>query len=141
MRHLIITLFIATLNSPVLAAEVIPGPFKAVPYSIYDADTFKAHVRVWLGQTVATSIRIGGIDTPEIRGKCPEEKALALKAKTRLEMLLSSGVVELWRVQYGKWAGRVIAHVTVNGESVPDVLINEGLARPYDGGKRQSWCN
>lgn len=141
MRHIIITLFIIALSLPAQAAEIIPGPFTAVPYSIYDGDTFKAHVRIWLGQTVATSIRIGNIDTPEIRGKCPEEKALALKAKTRLETLIGSGTVELWRIQYGKWAGRVIAHVTVDGESVPDALINEGLARPYDGGKRQSWCD
>lgn len=81
-----------------------------------------------------------GIDTPEIRGKCAEEKALALKAKAALQELLK-GDVELWDIHNGKYAGRVLAHVTADGISVPDALINLGLARPYDGGKRSGWCD
>ena len=116
------------------------GPYEATPYSVYDGDTFSAHVRIWLGQTVSTPIRIDGIDTPERRSKCPEEKVLALEAKAALEELLI-GDVELTNIRYGKWAGRVLAHVTVNGVDIADVLINKGFARPYDGGKRQGWCD
>ena len=33
--------------------------------------------------------------------------------------------------------GRLISKV----EGLGDMLIEKKLARPYDGGKRQSWCN
>mgnify|MGYP000586537556 CR=1 FL=1 len=75
MKH-IITAIILIISIPVQAAETMPGPYEATPYSVYDGDTFRAHVRIWLGQTVSTPIRIDGIDTPEKRGKCEYEKAL-----------------------------------------------------------------
>lgn len=139
MKHIVtaILLFIAI---PAHAAEVMSGPYRATPYSVYDGDTFRAHINIWLGQTVSMPIRIDGIDTPEKRTKCTHEKALALEAKAALEELLK-GDVELTNVRYGKWAGRVLARVTVNGVDVADVLISKGLARPYDGGKRQGWCD
>jgi len=139
VKH-IITAIILIISIPVQAAETMPGPYEATPYSVYDGDTFRAHVRIWLGQTVSTPIRIDGIDTPEKRGKCEYEKALALEAKAALEELLK-GDVKLTNIRYGKWAGRVLAHVTVNGVDIAGVLISKGLARPYDGGKRSGWCD
>jgi len=128
MKHIIIAILLI-ISIPAHGAEVITGPISAKPYSVYDGDTFKAHVRIWIGQTVSTSIRLLGIDTPEIRGsKCAEEKAMALKARAALQELLK-GDVELWGVRNGKYAGRVLAHVTANGISVPDALSNLGLAR------------
>ena len=139
MKHIITALFIL-MTTTAHAAEVLPGPYPATSLSVYDGDTFNARVQIWLGQMVFTSIRINGMDTPEKRGKCPYEKALALQARDALQELLK-GDVQLTDVRYGKWAGRVLATVTADGVNVSDVLINMGLARPYDGGKRQSWCN
>lgn len=136
----ILILVIGTLGTMAHAAEVLPGPIRATPYSVYDGDTFKARVHIWIGQEVATSIRINGIDTPEMRGKCEHEKVLARKAKARLHGLLV-GRVELHNVRNGKYAGRVLADVTANGVNVVDVLIREGHARRYNGGARESWCD
>ena len=36
--------------------------------------------------------------------------------------------------------GRVDATVIADGADVGKVLIEEGLARPYSGGKRRGWC-
>ncbi len=36
--------------------------------------------------------------------------------------------------------GRTLATLTANGRDVGDVLIGEGLARPYHGERRKSWC-
>ncbi len=37
--------------------------------------------------------------------------------------------------------GRVIADVfTEDGRRLADVLIEAGLARPYDGSEREGWC-
>ena len=50
--------------------------------SVYDGDTFRADIRGLpdiIGKNIA--IRILGIDTPEIKGKCEEEKIVAIKAR------------------------------------------------------------
>jgi len=50
--------------------------------SIYDGDTFRANIEGFsavIGKHM--SIRINGIDTPELRGKCDKEKQLARLAK------------------------------------------------------------
>ena len=115
------------------------GVFAALVLSVTDGDTFRARIPVWDNVEVITAVRIRGIDTPEIKGKCPAEKAAALAAKARLAELLN-GSVQLLHVDPDKYAGRVDADVTVNGQSVAAVLIAEGLARPYTGGARQGWC-
>ena len=43
--------------------------------------------------------------------------------------------------ELGKYAGRVVADVTLeDGRSLADILITADLARPYDGGTREGWC-
>lgn len=115
------------------------GIFAALVISITDGDTFKARIPVWDGIEVVTAVRVRGIDTPEIKGKCPAEKAAALEAKARLAVLLN-GQVQLLHVEPDKYAGRVDADVIVDGKPVAAILIAEGLARPYTGGARQGWC-
>lgn len=115
------------------------GVFAALVLSVTDGDTFRARVPVWDNIDVVTAVRIRGIDTPELKGKCPAEKAMALEAKARLAVLLN-GQVQLLHVEPDKYSGRVDADVSVNGKSVAAVLIAEGLARPYTGGARQGWC-
>ena len=116
------------------------GIFAALIVSVYDGDTFNARIQVWDNIDVVTAVRIRGIDTPEIKGKCPAEKATALAAKKRLTELLAGGPVQLSHVEPDKYAGRVDADVAINGQPVAAVLIAEGLARPYTGGARQGWC-
>ena len=50
--------------------------------SVYDGDTFRVDIDVLppiIGKNIA--IRVNGVDTPEIRGKCQYEKDLALEAR------------------------------------------------------------
>ena len=50
--------------------------------------------------------------------------------------------VLLWDVAYGKYAGRVTARITIGSKGdLGAALIRAGLARPYDGGARGSWCS
>jgi micrococcal nuclease len=116
------------------------GIFTALVITVTDGDTFRARVPIWDGVEIVTAVRVRGIDTPEIHGKCPAEKATALAAKDRLEYLLSSGDVQLTHVEPDKYAGRVDADVTVRGKPIAAILIAEGLARPYTGGARKGWC-
>jgi micrococcal nuclease len=76
-------------------------------------------------------VRLQGFNTPETYApKCPEEKALGLRAKTRLVELLKKPDVQL-RINGGSCAyGRACGTITVAGVDVGTTLINEGLAEP-----------
>ena len=86
-------------------------------------------------------IRVLGVDTPEMRGKCQSEKLAARRAKQHTVALLRSAkVIELTNMQRGKYF-RILANVIIDGMSLADSLIKNGLARRYDGGKRGGWCD
>ncbi len=82
---------------------------------------------------------MAGVDTPEIRGKCQAEKDLAVRARNFVRAT-AGATVQLTDVRLGKYAGRVIAEVWVNGQKLADLLIAENLGRPYHGGRREGWC-
>jgi len=100
------------------------------------------------GDTVTIAgerIRIANIDTPEIHeAQCDAELRLGKVAARRLAELLKSGQID---VQVGDPEtgrtkdrfGRTLATISVNGRDVGETLIDEGLARPWEG-KRRSWC-
>lgn len=110
--------------------------------SVYDADTFRVNIAGWpdiIGANIA--IRADGFDAPEIRGQCPEEKENALVARNLTFIALSTADRVLLRnIRRGKYF-RIIADVYVDGESLRDLHLTAGTARPYSGGKREGWCN
>jgi len=108
--------------------------------SVYDGDSIIVDAHPWPGMTIRISVRVRGIDTPEIRGKCQAEKKAALVARDRM-VELAQGSILLENVGNGKYAGRVVADVVSGEGSLAELMIKEGLARPYDGGKRASWCD
>lgn len=125
----------------VSAKETLAGPILAEVIKVIDGDTLVVRAKIWLGQTIETKVRLNGIDTPEIRGKCAEEKQLAQQAKSRMQNWVSGKMVYLTDVTYGKYAGRVVGNVaTGDYKNLAEKLIQDGLARPYKGKKRQGWC-
>jgi micrococcal nuclease len=110
--------------------------------SIYDGDSFRVNINGWpdiIGKGIP--IRVLGVDAPEMRGKCEAEKILARQAKQHTVALLRSGkMIELKNTQRGKYF-RILANVIIDGMSLADSLIKNGLARRYDGGKRGGWCD
>ena len=138
-RHLPILLIAALISSAAPAAEVISGPINARVVSVYDGDTLTVDAAPWPGLTARTSVRVAGVDTPEIRGKCQREKDLAIRARDFVRAAVGTRV-QLTDVRLGKYAGRVVADVWVNEQKLSDLLIAENLGRPYDGGRREGWC-
>jgi endonuclease YncB( thermonuclease family) len=57
----------------------------------------------------------------------------------KLRELLSNGAVTVERARHDKY-GRDVRQVRVGGRDVAEIMIGAGLARSYDGGKRQPWC-
>lgn len=110
--------------------------------TIYDGDTFTATIDSWPGIAGKNiGIRISGIDTPEMRGKCKREIELARKAKQKtVSMIRAAKIIELKRMRRDKYF-RIDADVLADGKSIAQALINAGLALPYTGSKKASWCN
>lgn len=90
------------------------------------------------------SARMRGIDTPESTylAKCPKEKALGLKAKAFLiEYLSPYNKMLVKDVKWDKYGGRIDGYILVDGVDLGKMLIDKGLAVPYDGtGPKYDWC-
>ena len=88
-----------------------------------------------------TKIRIADIDTPEThQSRCSAEAELGAAATRRLHALVNAGPFTLQSIDREEDRyGRKLRVITRNGESIGDILVQEGLARYYEGGRR-SWC-
>ncbi|MDB4057429.1 thermonuclease family protein [Candidatus Thioglobus sp.] len=110
--------------------------------SVYDGDTFKVNIDSLppiVGKNIP--IRLNGVDTPEIRGKCEFEKDLAIKARDFVRNKLANAKeIKLNNLQRGKYF-RVVAEVMVDGVSLEQELLDNELAYNYTGGKKSSWCD
>ncbi|MDX1505192.1 MAG: thermonuclease family protein [Spongiibacter sp.] len=108
---------------------------------VYDGDTITVRIENWpaiVGESIG--VRVNGVDTPEIRGKCASEKVLAKKARAFTRTAVTeAGIVELRNLRRDKYF-RLLADVCVDGQSLTEMLVQSGLAYRYDGGKKQSWC-
>ena len=119
------------------------GDFQGAIYvGNYDGDTVTFNLpglHPIIGEKI--SIRVNGIDTPEIRGKCEKEKYDAKQAKEMVaDILKDAEQITLKNMERGKYF-RIAADVIVDGESLADVLIEAGMAVRYDGGKKNyKWC-
>lgn len=100
---------------------------------VVDGDTFYLN---------GEKVRIAGIDAPETHpSRCPREAELGEAATERLHVLLNSGPLELTSIDRDRDRhGRLLRNVSVAGRDVGEMLIAEGVARPY-GGRRRSWCD
>ena len=109
--------------------------------SVYDGDTFRVNIASLppiVGKNIA--IRVNGVDTPEIRGKCQYEKNLALEARDFVRgKLANAKEIKLTNLQRGKYF-RVVANVVIDGVSLEQELLDNELAYEYSGGKKLSWC-
>ena len=112
---------------------------------VIDGDTIDASIDLGFDVAVKKRIRFMGINTPESRTRDLEEKARGLAAKERVQELLegcenikltSHGVGK-----YGRCLGELFIDVVddrekLTMESVNQLLIREGHAKEYFGGKR-----
>ncbi|WP_259672325.1 thermonuclease family protein [Rhizobium sp. NLR22b] len=100
---------------------------------VVDGDTF------WFQ---GEKIRIADIDTPELSPpRCEAERIKGEAAKARLLALLNAGTFSLSAgLRDEDKYGRKLRTVTRSGRSLGETLIDEKLARRWDGG-RHPWCD
>lgn len=123
--------------------DVLVGPVMARVVQVKDGDTVQISAETLPGYFVTTDIRIGGIDTPEKGGRadCPSEAARATRATAATRTLIEGQLVQLSNVEFEKYGARMLGAIrTQDGIDAAQNLITQGLARPYDGGTKQSWC-
>ena len=87
-------------------------------------------------------VRVNGIDTPEIKGKCKKEKYEARQARDMVaDILKGAEKITLKNMKRGKYF-RIAADIIIDGESLGDILVEAGVAVDYNGGKKTyKWCN
>ena len=143
-REIRIFLLMALLLALALPAHAKTyGDFEnAVYVRNYDGDTITFNLPGYppiLGEKI--SIRVNGIDTPEIRGKCEKETYDAEQARDMVaDILKDAEQIDLKNMERGKYF-RIAADVIVDGENLADILVESGMAVRYDGGKKtHEWC-
>ncbi len=109
----------------------------------YDADTITIASKLPYDASplYRLSVRLNGIDAPEIKGKCAEEKEVAKEARDFLSSLVLNKMIRLENVESEKY-GRILADVYLGDVHLNELLLKERYAVKYDGGtklKPVSW--
>ena len=110
---------------------------------IKDGDTIAVEIPGLPRALNPVAVRLRGVDTPESggRAKCTAERKLAQRATGFTKLAIKRGRrIEFASPDWDKYGGRIDAEVWIDGVSLADQLIAAGLARAYDGGKRDGWC-
>lgn len=112
---------------------------------VYDADTITIASKLPYDDSpmYRLSVRLNGIDTPEIKGKniSDEEKNAAIIARDFVTNLTLNKFVKLENVHSEKY-GRILADVYIDNIHLNDLLLKERYAVPYGGGTKKkpvSW--
>jgi micrococcal nuclease len=120
-------------------AKATPYAYNAYVVSVYDGDTITVILDMGMGVQKKAKCRLFGIDTPEIRGKTVREKKAAKVARDRVRELINEQTVLIESIAKPDKYGRLLVKVWAGNVYLNDLLIEEGLARVYDGGKKQPW--
>ena len=107
---------------------------------VYDGDTITVAAK--LPTTTESplyrfSVRLNGIDTPELKTKNEVEKRVALQARDALAAKILYRDVELRNVQTEKY-GRLLAGIWLENECLNEWMIRQRFAVRYDGGTKTS---
>ena len=137
MRCLLLFIICLVFLNPVQARpESLPGPIKARLIRVIDGDTVVAEISPWFGQRIEVSVRLEGINAPELNSRCAQERERAELAREFLQSHLS-GHFMMYNVRKGKYFGRVIARLqTDDNQDIAKMLIAAGMAEHYLGGIR-----
>lgn len=106
---------------------------------VYDGDTITIATRLPGNTSVYRfSVRLTGIDTPEIKSKNPREHECAVFARDHLHNLLYDKIVLLKNLSIEKY-GRILADVYLDNLYVNQYMIDKKYANVYDGGKKRDF--
>lgn len=112
---------------------------------VYDADTLTIASKLPYDSSplYRLSVRLNGIDTPEMKGKdiSDDEKTAAKNARDFVSNLVLHKYVRLENINSEKY-GRLLADVYYGDIHLNELLLKEKYAVPYQGGTKKkplSW--
>ena len=116
----------------------IPPITEGKVVKVYDGDTITVATKLPYENSpyYRFSVRLKGIDCPEIKTKNKDEKECATLARDYLRDLLMDKMILLKEVELEKY-GRILAYVYYEEKNVSDMLCEKRLAVKYDGGTKQ----
>jgi endonuclease YncB( thermonuclease family) len=115
---------------PITAGKVV---------KVYDGDTFTLASKLPNdkdGPVYRFSVRLDGIDAPEMKGKTAIEKELAKTSRYALAALIMNKIVTLKNVSVEKY-GRILADVYVGNILVNEYMLDNNYAVKYDCGTKK----
>ena len=117
----------------------VPPVKECVCIKVYDGDTITVASKMpWSDSPMYRfSVRLNGIDTPEIKGKDEAEKRIAVKARDALAEIILNKPLTLKNVTTEKY-GRLLADVHHNNIHLNKWMVEQRYAVEYDGGTKKS---
>lgn len=115
----------------------IPPVSQGQVIKVYDGDTITIASKIAISNSplYRFSVRLHGLDAPEIRGKTQEEKEAAIISRDKLANLVLHQMVTIKNRGTEKY-GRLLADVYLETLHVNTWLLQNKLAVPYDGGTK-----
>ena len=127
------------LTTPALAAD-----YDWPVVRIIDGDTVAIDASADMPPELANlSVRLRGVDTPEKgdRAKCATEREAGQAATAfTIAAIEDARRILIRNPKWGKYGGRLIADLILDGRSLAAQIITAGHGRAYDGGRRGGWC-
>lgn len=114
-------------------------------YKVYDGDTVKVLLN-YQGLIFKFSIRIFGIDTPEVSRCSTLEKQAGIKVKHYLKTLIENKTVKIYCICHDKYGGRIVGDIYYMNDNeeinIADELLKKNYAKIYDGKtSKEEWKN
>lgn len=125
--------------------QFVPPVEKGIVIKVYDGDTITIASKLPYSESplYRFSVRLNGIDCPEIKGKDENEKECAQIAKQEMSELILNKIVTLKNVETEKY-GRILADVYIGDLHLNKYMLEKRLAVAYDGGTKispKNWMN
>lgn len=138
--------FVEPENQIIKWSDTVPFTFPisgGQVIKVYDGDTITIASKLPYPESplYRLSVRLNGIDTPEIKGSNDDEKQAAKNARDAVSNLIMQKHIRLENVQSEKY-GRILADVYFKDLHLNKWLIDNRYAVEYDGGTKiapKSW--
>ena len=134
---ILVLILLQTAQAEEAQPQIIPHVYPVTEFEVYDGDTIKVIMDLGMGINYKTSVRVDGINAPEVRG---EEKAAGLVVKSRVEEWLKDRKIYVKYLRVDKYGSRIVGKIIRDdGSELSPYLLQANLAKAYEGDKKPTF--